>query len=107
MPKAAARSATSPDLAQADDAELPTRQVARSGDACPVGIGRVRAVVLRRRVARGLQLLDADQARALVDLAREREHECHGVLGARDVGPPPQGKHPDAGLRAGPRVYVR
>ena len=56
--------------------------------------------------AGGLDAFDGHQAVEFVELARQHQHQAEGVLGAGDVGAPPQREQLDALLGAGGGVDV-
>ncbi len=90
-----------PDFSQADDAELLSIKCPKAADPGPIAVGRMRALVGRRRVAGGAQLLDADEAAGLGDFARQRKHECQRVFGRGDVGAASESQDLDARALAG------
>ena len=98
MPSARARSASSlPISPETDDAELLAVKRDHAGDARPVAVRRVRAVVGRRLVTGVFQLLDADEIGVLRQLARQREHQHQSLLRGGNIGAPADGKNFDAG----------
>ena len=95
-----------PDLAQANDADGRTVERAGAAEAGVVAARRVLAVERPVGAARGLDAFDGDEAVELVELARQHQHQPEGVLGAGDVGAPPQREQLDALLGAGGGVDV-
>jgi hypothetical protein len=58
-----------------------------------VAVGRVFAIVGRRLIAGGFELVDADQIGVLRHLARQREHEHQGLLGGGNIRAAADGQH--------------
>ena len=96
-----------PDLPEPNDSELPLVKSDEAGDARPVAVGRMRALVARGHVACHAQLLLADAVCVLVELAGQREHEGKRLLSRRDIGAAPEGKNLDTGLFARRLVDAR
>ena len=95
-----------PDFAQANDADGRTVERAGAAEAGVVAAGRM--VPLERPVsaAGGLDAFDGHQAVEFVELARQHQDQAEGMLGAGDVGAPPQREQLDALLGAGRGVDV-
>src|ERR1043166_8455686 len=75
-----------PDLAEANYSKLPSVKSYQPGDARPITIRRVLALVSRRCVTGSPQLLHANEISVLIELARQGKHQGESLLGCRNVG---------------------
>ena len=89
-----------PDFSQSDDSELPLVKSYEPGDARPVAIGRMRAIVARRRVASRAQLFLAYEVHILVELAGQRQHQRKSLLGGGNIGAASKRQYLNAGAVA-------
>ena len=90
----------SANLAQADDAELSLIERDHARDARPVAVRGVLALISRRFVTGGFQLVNADEIGVAGYLARQREHQHQTLLGGGNIGPASNREHFNVGARA-------
>ena len=94
------------DLSQPDDPELLAVKCLESGDARPIAVGRVFALVTRRRITRRAQLLLANQIGILSELSGQREHQGKRLFGRRNIGAAPDRQYLNTSPSAGRGIDV-